>query len=82
MTSIRLSTKLLNYEGCANNECVVNREYWNQTNHTISISPEEVHRKLINGGLYDKAEMFKSPLYELGEVLASEGKENIEEIIF
>lgn len=82
MTSIRLSTKLLNYEGCANNECVVNREYLNQTNHTIQISPEEVHSKLINGGLYDKAEMFKSPLYELGEVLESEGKKNIEEIIF
>lgn len=82
MKSIKLSSKLLNYEGCANNECVVNREHLSQTNQTIRISPEEVHSKLIIGGWYDKAEMFKSPLYELGKKLEDECRTDIDEIIF
>lgn len=82
MKTIKLSTKLLNYEGCVNNQCLINRKKLNQTNHAICISPDEVSNKLIIGGLYDKAEVFKSPLYELGEALDSEGKTDIDEIIF
>ena len=82
MKTIKLSTKLLNYEGCVNNRCLINRKNLNQTNHAICISPDEVKNKLITGGWYDKAEVFKSPLYELGEALDSEGRTDIEEIIF
>lgn len=82
MKTIKLSTKLLNYEGCVNNQCLINRKNLNQTNHAICISPDEVYNKLIIGGWYDKAEVFKSPLYELGEALDSEGRTDIEEIIF
>lgn len=82
MKTIKLSTKLLNYEGCVNNQCLINRKKLNQTNYAICISPDEVSNKLITGGWYDKAEVFKSPLYELGEALDSEGRTDIDEIIF
>ena len=81
MKTIKLSTKLLNYSGCTKNKCIIDRKILNQKNHTVSIAPDEV-RMLTIGGLYDKAELFKSPLYKLGEKLESEGALDIEEIIF
>jgi len=80
MKSIHLSTDLLNYEDCAKNNCLIDRKSQNLKNYPYTISPAEVHKKLITGGLYDKAELFKSPLFNLGEKLEYEG--DFGEIIF
>ena len=82
MKSIHLSTDLLNYEECAKDMCIIDRKEWEQKDFPFSIPPDRVWRELLHGGSYSKAEVFKSPLFKLGEKLEHENATDFDEIIF
>lgn len=82
MKSIHLSTDLLNYEDCANDMCIVDRKNREQKDYKHPFTPDEVWRELLHGGSYYKAEVFKSPLFKLGEKLEHENATDFDEIIF